>query len=453
MDVIVQHVPCARTVVEPTCGKGELLLAAAKRFPGAALVGMDIEPSYVQAARDSLRDSSELQIDVADFFALDWEQVLRGREGPIAVIGNPPWVTSATLGVLGSDNAPERTARGLSGLDARTGKSNFDVSESMMLRLLEVLSGRDATLAMLCKSAVARKVIERAAKYRLGLEPGGLWRIDARTHFDAAVDAVLFVAHLKEQASSEQACAWPVFASLAARKPERVLGLRSGVLLADAAAFDRTSHLVGTSVPEWRSGLKHDCARVMELRRAGADCWANGFGEVADVEADVVFPLLKGTDVAKGISPNRAVIVPQRHLGEDTSSLRHTAPRAWKYLSRYRDLLAARKSSIYSGKPEFAVFGIGPYSFAPWKVAISGLHKRAVFGVVGPHQGKPVVFDDTCYFLPFEGEHQARHAAEVLQSDLVADFFRARTFWDAKRPTTKALLQTLDLAALIRSFG
>jgi hypothetical protein len=145
------------------------------------------------------------------------------------------------------------------------------------------------------------------------------------------------------------------------------------------------------------------------------------------------------------------VIVPQGTLGEDTAVLRRTAPRAWRYLSKHRALLDARKSSIYAGQPPFAIFGVGPYSFAPWKVAVSGLYKRAAFTLVGPHEGRPVVLDDTCYFLSFDDERSARRAAAALGSALARDFFAARIFWDAKRPITKSILQTLDLAALQRA--
>jgi hypothetical protein len=441
-----------RTIVEATCGTGAFLVAAGARLPRAMLLGWDIDAAYVRAARRALRGASRSRVEVADFFAVPWEAALAGVEEPILVVGNPPWVTSAQLGVIGSANAPpKRNDAGLPGLDARTGKSNFDVSEWMLIRLLEALAGRDATLAVLCKSAVARKVIETASRRGLGLAPGGLWRIDAREHFDAAVDAVLFVARTKSAKYTHKADPgiWPVHASLGATASEASLVVVDGVLLADARAFARTRHLAGTCEPEWRSGLKHDCARVMELERGAAGGWTNGLGEQVDIEADVIHPLLKSSDVANDRgAPTRAVIVPQRALGEDTSALRRCAPRAWKYLSRHRALLDARKSSIYEGQPPFAIFGVGPYSFAPWKVAVSGLYKRSAFALVGPHEGRPVVLDDTCYFLAFADERGARRAATALQSELARDFLSARIFWDAKRPINKAILQSLDLAAL-----
>src|SRR5690606_39882790 len=95
-------------------------------------------------------------------------------------------VCSSDLGALGGSNLPPKESRGMRGIDALTGKSNFDVSEWMILRLLRACAGRRTTLAMLCKAAVARKVMAYCAKERLCAQ-GELHAIDARRAFDAAV--------------------------------------------------------------------------------------------------------------------------------------------------------------------------------------------------------------------------------------------------------------------------
>ena len=170
-----------------------------------------------------------------------------------------------------------------------------------------------------------------------------------------------------------------------------------------------------------------------------------------DVERSHVYPLLKGSDIANGrLVPRRRVIVTQRVLGEDTQALRTAAPRLWKYLHGHRERLDARKSSIYAKQPAFSMFGIGEYSFAPYKVAICGLYKRLTFAVIRPHQGQPVLVDDTAYFLPFDREEEAEAVALALNSSSAQGFFLARVFWDAKRPINKALLQSLSLEALAR---
>lgn len=415
------------TIIEPTCGVGGFLAAAQTRFPSAALQGFDVNADHLARAAAAVPSAHFAH---ADFFATDWDIVLRDAVEPILVLGNPPWVSTSTLGALGAKNAPARANfKGMSGFDAMTGASDFDVSEWMILRLLDALRGRRFTLAFLCKTAVCRRVLERT---RL---KGTIRRIDAKEHFRAGVDAALLV--LEGRAADE----WPVFASLEAKRPQSKLAVIDDVLCADAAAYRATSHLAGNCQPTWRSGVKHDCSAVMELRKDG-HAWVNGLGEAVDVEAHVLFPLLKCTDVFHDRKAERRLIVPQRTLGEDTSALKHSAPRAYRYLRRHRDRLAARKSSIYVGRPPFSIFGVGDYTFAPWKIAVSGLHKRLVFSLVGP---EPTVLDDTCYFLPFQSERQAKRALRVLRSEAAQQFFFARIFWDAKRPIQKRVLQTFDL--------
>lgn len=445
---VLHHVRSApRTILEPTCGKGAFLVAAARHRPSATIAGYEINPSYAAIA------SSRLHRDIrtADFFSIDWDHEIKSMKGPILVIGNPPWVTSAGLGTLGSQNLPQKqNFKGLSGLDAITGKSNFDVSEWMILRLLEALAGRKATMAMLCKSAVARRVVEFCANHGWRIEPGGIWRIDAAKHFNATVDAVLFVCHTGARTSDESS-RWPIYASLNAKTPESSFGITDGGLVADLDAYNRSRVIAGKSDPEWRSGMKHDCSRIMELTYQKKR-WTNGLGESVDIEPQFRFPLLKSSDIANGRNiPTRAVIVPQRSLGENTKLLQKSTPKLWKYLDKHAKRLHARKSAIYKGQPPFAIFGVGEYSFAPWKVAISGLYKRLCFCVIGPHNDQPVMLDDTCYFLPFSNEADARKAARALESDLAADFFRSRIFWDAKRPISKSILQSLELDRLFEA--
>jgi hypothetical protein len=147
------------------------------------------------------------------------------------------------------------------------------------------------------------------------------------------------------------------------------------------------------------------------------------------------------------------MLVTQRSIGEDTSTIEDTAPRTWDYLLRHAELLDRRASSIYRGRPRFSIFGVGDYTFTPWKVAISGFYKRLAFQLLGPIEGRPVVLDDTCYVLPCASEEQARTVCEMLNSEAAQRFLSAFVFWDSKRPITIALLQRLDLVKLADELG
>lgn len=147
-------------VIEPTAGLGVFLKASATRWGRKPeYQGYEINAEYVDAARKHLSQFG-VQILHRDFFTEDWKcNLARPGKKRILVIGNPPWVTNSDLGQLGSSNLPTKTNfQGLRGFDARTGKSNFDISEWMLVRLIEALPP-DGAIAMLCKTMTARKVL------------------------------------------------------------------------------------------------------------------------------------------------------------------------------------------------------------------------------------------------------------------------------------------------------
>lgn len=453
--VVARHIQPA-AILEPTCGVGSFLLAAARSFPAAMqAIGFEINPGYVAAAQGAILHlglADRCRVEQADFFDVDWPGRLGELPDPLLVIGNPPWVTNAALTSMGSDNLPVKTNfHNHHGLAALTGKSNFDISEWMIVRLLEWLHGRRATVAMLCKTMVARKALAHAWKHSLGVQSAELYRIDAAAEFSAAVDAGLLICNLAPGAPCREC---RVFSDLASWAPQSTLGFRDGQVVADAVAYDRLRRLRGKSAWTWRSGIKHDCARVMEFR-ALAGSLKNGLGEEVELEAEHLYPMLKSSDVVHQRAPGngRLMLLPQRKIGQETAALRSTAPKTWAYLSGRQAELDRRASSIYRNRPAFSIFGVGDYTFAPWKVAISGFYKRLEFTVVGPVDGKPVVFDDTVYFLPCGDEAQARALADVLASPLAKEFFSALVFWDAKRPITADVLSQLDIAALAEELG
>ena len=296
---------------------------------------------------------------------------------------------------------------------------------------------------MLCKSAVARKTLLYAWQRGVMVENSSLYAIDAQRHFEAAVDAALFVTHFVPGSSDRQA---KVFPSLHADAAQTTLGYDDGILLADAAAYRRWKRLCGDGAA-WRSGVKHNFAKVMELRREGGK-YRNGLGELVKLEDECVFPMLKGSDLARrgetGAIHGRPPAESRRRNRADP------AERAADVglFDGHAELFDRRASSIYRNRPPFSIFGVGDYSFAPWKVAISGFSKKLEFVVVGPAGGRPVMLDDISYFLPCQTEEQARLAAELLNSAAARTFYGAFVFWDGKRPITAELLRRLDLRQL-----
>ncbi len=452
-------------VLEPTCGRGHFVSGVlAHSAPPREVLGVEIQPEHCHAAGEAIRrhdrPGTYAAITCADFFGLDLARDLTWHErGPLLVVGNPPWITSAALGGLGSSSGPPRSnVKRLAGLEARTGSANFDVAEAVWLKLARELAGENPTIAILCKTSVARGLLAFARGAGLPVTDASIRRIDAERWFSASVDACLFRATITGNADGTEAGSEsldrgsvPVFANLDVDEPVEMIGFARDRPVADLAAYMRCAFADGECPLTWRQGIKHDAAAVMELvvePKTGR--LVNGLGESVDVEAGFVYPLLKGADLRRPASdrPRRAAIVTQRRIGEDTSRLECEAPRLWRYLASHAARFDRRRSSIYRGRPTFSLFGVGPYSFAPHKVAVSGLYRSPSFRAIGPRDGQPSVFDDTCYFVACDTAAEAAAVSAVCNDPIAIELLGALSFAGVKRPVTKALLRRLDLRAI-----
>lgn len=440
-------------IIEPTCGKGSFILASLEYFPQVERVfGLEINADHLHRLKQELSrriSSDKVEIRHGDFFGVNWETILAEFSEPLLIIGNPPWVTNSTLGQLNSQNLPAKTNfQNHSGLDALTGKSNFDISEWMLLHLIQLISDQNGVLAMLVKTSVARKVLKHLWEKKSNIGQSQIYLLDGKQEFGVSVDMCLFVCNTKGN-HRNQIC--KVYDGLSEETFLTTFGFNDGHLVANINSYNQWKHLITTTEKhyKWRSGIKHDAAKVMELTQH-TTFYKNSLGETCILENDYIYPLLKSSDIAKGAveHPRRWVLVPQSYVGESTAHIKHNAPKTWDYLNNHKTFFDKRKSSIYKNKPQFSIFGVGDYSFAFWKVAISGLYKNLKFVVVGPYEDKPVMLDDTCYFIPCTSQKEADFLVSLLNSQVAKEFFSSFIFWDSKRPVTAHILGQLDILLL-----
>lgn len=437
---------------EPTCGKGGFIKGLiASSFAPREIIGFEIQDQHLESALQIFEPSSStiIHVNKANIFDLDLKLDMHWHvKGPLLVIGNPPWVTNSALGALGSSNLPRKTnIKRLRGIEAMTGSSNFDITEYIWIKLITELADECPTIALLCKTSVARNVLQFAYENSLPVISSWLRRIDAKKHFNAGVDACLFCIEIG-QGKPEYETA--VFNNLNAKQPDSVMGFARNRLVFDIKAYSKIEFADGHCPIVWRQGVKHDAVSVMEIEREESQ-FRNRLGDRVDIEPDYIYPLIKSSDLfhSNGTHQRFAVIIPQHRIGEDTGKLKNVAPRLWRYLNQHRETFDRRKSSIYEGKPPFSIFGIGDYSFADFKVAISGLHKEPRFRLITHVDSRPVMFDDTSYFLPCESVQQAALITAILNHDTTREFICSTMFADAKRPVTKKLLQRIDLIAVL----
>ena len=433
-------------VVEPTCGVGGFLKSSLI-FQAGEYYGIEINPEYCEVCRNSIQDD-RVHIINADFFAFSSKSLVKDQR-QILVIGNPPWVTNSTLSALGSDNLPvKENFKGLRGIDAITGSSNFDICEYIIMQLASEYRGTNAVICMLCKTSVAREVFKELKRNRIGFSSCDILEFDAAKVFGINASACVLVIELSEKPVSSDYCNVYDF-----ERPETIksrFGFSEGQFY---SKLDRETESFDGKCPlKWRQGVKHDCSRVMELTLRNGALW-NGNGETVQIEDDLLFPLVKSSMFKSPVihSFSKFVIVTQKKVREETGHLEREVPKTWDYLKRNQELFESRKSSIYRGAPLFSMFGVGSYSYSKYKVGVSGFYKQPLFSVLYSDDGKPVMTDDTSYFICFDSYDSAYIAMLLLNSDKVQDFLASIAFLDAKRPYTKSVLERIDFDRIVDS--
>ncbi len=452
----LNHKISPEIIIEPSCGKGAFVRASLEEFMHSRVIGLDINEKYIEEANQSISNylnSENATIYQSNFFNTDWESLISNLSGNLLIIGNPPWVTSSELSILNSQNFPSKSNfQNRRGIEAITGSGNFDISEWMFLQYVEWLSKREGTIAVLCKYSVARKVMRQVKKKSRNRFSGYIYLIDAKAYFGASVEACLCILSTSANSSTD----YEVYKDLKVKTASYSIGERDGLIVRDTVKYEKWRHLAGQDLKYlWRSGIKHDCSKVMELERIQDDLFQNGFGMQYNLEENYLYPLLKSSDIgnSRTLYSRKLVLITQESVGEDTSIIQYKAPKTWKYLLEHETYLKNRKSSIYKNKPLYSIFGVGAYSFKNWKIAISGLYKKLNFCLVKPLEGKTVIFDDTVNFLSFETEEEAKFIFRLVTSNPSLEFLDSMIFWDEKRPITIDVLRRLSLKAVARDLG
>lgn len=431
-------------IVEPTCGLGNFLKSSLL-FNANEYYGIEINPKYCEVCRNSINDG-RVNIINSDFFTFSSKALIKDNR-QILVIGNPPWVTNSTLSTLDSDNLPiKANFKRLKGIDAITGASNFDICEYIILQLIDEYRDTNTVISMLCKTSVARNVFKELKRNYIAFSSCDVLEFNAAKVFGINANACVLIIQLSEEAITSNICNVYDFEC-----PETVksqFGYSNGQLYsnldADAESFD------GHCCFEWRQGVKHDCSKVMELTMRNGSL-QNGQKENVQIEADIVFPLIKSSMFKAPIihSFSKFVIVTQKKAREETEHLEYETPKTWEYLNDNIELFESRKSSIYRGAPPFSMFGVGDYSYSRYKVGVSGFYKRPLFSVLYSDDEKPVMTDDTSYFICFDSFDMAYIAMLLLNSKKVQRFLTSIAFLDAKRPYTKKVLERIDFDKIV----
>jgi hypothetical protein len=428
----------ADDLLDPTCGDGAFLRAAVRRRlaagaddPLRGLRGIDIDPAAVRAARASLRGlaGGEGAIEVGDALAATAQAHF--------VVGNPPWLRwSALPRAYGA----RVKALGAVGRDRWVGGIEPDVATVITQHAVRSLVAPGGTLAFLITGTVfANESGERLRRFD-GAEVVLVEDYAALRPFAESVHATLLV--LRRDGRTTYPVPYRVHRRdgveelLAAPVP----GTEAGPWLKGTRRQHATwRRIFGRGAYRARKGVTTDLNGAFFVRAEMDGATAPGGGATvrvtndpahgrkplprvtADVEAEHVFPLLRGREL--GRAPTLHVLVPQRGMHGDPD-LARTAPLTHSYLERFRPALERRSSlrRYQPGAPYWSLWNVGPYTFSPHKVAWREIAGRFRAAYVGP---EVIVCDHKLYFVPCGSEDEARYLTNVLNARPVAEAITA----------------------------
>jgi len=447
-------------LLEPTSGQGNFILPSLEQIPSLKKIYcIEIYKPYIWISKFRILDYflknkreiiPHIEFIHQNIFDLNLSEIVKlNKDDFLLILGNPPWITNSQLGILNSDNLPQKSNfKNHSGFDAITGKGNFDIAEYICLMLLKAFSNYAGSFAFLLKNIVIKNLIndQFSNKFRIGNIHQQ--NIDAKKEFNVSTDASLFYCELNKE--PEFLCSRSSIYDNQTSKS--VFGYVGNKFVSEINSYNNLKAIDGTSSFIWRQGVKHDCSKVMELEKVNSH-YKNQNNENIYLEEDLVYGLLKSSDLAQEIinETRKYTIITQKKIGEDTTYIKTKYPKTYSYLEQNKKYFEARKSKIYNEKPPYSIFGIGSYSFAKYKVGISGFYKQTKFSLILPIKNKPIMLDDTCYFIGFDSPDKALITLLTLNHPYTQSFINSIIFFDAKRVITKDILMRIDIAEAIKN--
>ena len=446
-------------IIEPTCGKGNFIISSLNTFENIKFIyGVEIYKPYVWETKfailhyfltNNISNLPEINIYHYNVFDFDFDTISnKHKEQNILVVGNPPWITNSKLSSLGSDNLPLKSNfKKHNGFDAITGKGNFDIGEYISIKLLSTFSKLNGNFAFLIKNSVVKNILLEQNKIKYQISDTKQFDIDAKKEFNVSVNACLLLCSLNKKPSLK-ICEYDFYT----RNLIREYGWVNNKFVANIELYLKSKNIDGKFPFVWRQGVKHDASKIMELEKLN-DHYLNNNKEAVEIEEDLVYGLLKSSDLKGNVvdKSRKYTIITQKKIGQETNYIKEQYPKTYNYLFNNIEYFEKRKSSIYKGKPDFSIFGIGDYSFKIYKVAIAGMYKTTTFSLVKPNNNKPVMLDDTCYFIGFDNLIEAEITRILLNKKITQDFIQSIAFKDAKRMITKDLLMRIDLNKIINN--
>jgi hypothetical protein len=410
-----------------------------------------------------------------------WARIIKNAFAPLFVgrvdyvAGNPPWVNweslpgeyrENTVALWDKYRLRERAIRG-----ARLGNVKKELSVLFVYVAVEHYLPKDGKLGFLITQSILKTGANEGFR-RFAIDASQPFRVERVSDlslflpFEGAINrtAVLIV---KKGSKSKYPVPYQLWVPAVPRATVPEADLET--VTAGFEIKDWLAAPVEPSVPEsaWLTGprkalpvlqkiLGDRSAKLMDRTYAGSCTWLNGvywvevikagertslvrnMGDVgrtkvesvtAQVESELLFPLLRGRDVsAWRADPSTMTLV-----GHDRadfadpialSEMKQRFPKAFAFFKRFERPLSSRSGykQLHKSRKEFYVIGnVGNYTLAPFKVVFKDLSEFLQCSVIGPVRiegmpSTPVVPDHTVLFVTCESENECHFIAGLLNS-------------------------------------
>ena len=489
----------SETFLDPGCGSGVFLAACidAKldalgddRDPDElvelvtdTVYGIDLNPVAVKSAKlryllalgPVLEDSGiarlELPVFLTDSLRLTRDDRIRfgGERVELCVdhlVGNPPWITWGALSESVREAWRERYVEELNllphrGVETRLGHVNDDISVPFVWVCIHRYLDSEGQASFVLKRDITKGPAGRLLRtQRVNERPVAVRHIhdfNRLRPFSDGVDVDAAVYTLKADIdpgfpvavdSWRAASGRPSFTAAGAMR-ETLTREQTGVRPVDddpASSWvrdDAERRALGTCEHDIRHGVKDDARAVYSIDR----------GQVDELEHDHVFPYIDSKHVVKyGLFGHDLRLVPMRTANEDNEAeLRETCPRTYEYLRSNRQPLDDRSSAWLERGPFYTMFGLGEYTWAPYKVVWCRLGFKPAFAVVSTVGDedvgeKMVVPGDHFMFIPTDNRDEAHFLCGLLNSSIYRKSM-VGVAGGGKSGLSKAVVDKLELPA------
>jgi SAM-dependent methyltransferase len=147
----------------------------------------------------------------------------------------------------------------------------------------------------------------------------------------------------------------------------------------------------------------------------------------AAIEPELLYRLVRGRDVTRWRAVASAHIISTKEPGSGQKTvpldrMQAQYPKAYSYLSRFKDVLLARKDSVLSRSirkghvPYYALGAVSDYIFSSWKVVWREQAATLTAAVLGPDHGRPLIPDHKLMMVDLASRSEAHFLCAALHS-------------------------------------